>query len=274
MATAGFHDNFFYNLGKWATGVPLQHLWVVVIDFKKIQSSINYWLSSEATEMTPYNSPEQEMFSSLTSTEYQNKAFEQYSYGCLFARSINIPGEKIETTRAGIEGMAGGMLFPSIITSRSPLPEIGVSFMETNASFVDFVVRPWLVAASHAGTIARSSNNLKTNMTAYFYSKSDTLSDNRAESGTSSLILDGRAISTQFYSPGSPFILNGQPLNARKVFTFENILPTSVNAQEYTQSGEGLQIRPCNFTYTKYYTTSNSSSSKLLADQPTPLSIT
>lgn len=271
MAKPGFHDNFFYNLGKWAAGIPLQHLWVIVIDFRKIQNSINYWLTSDATDITPFNSPEQEMFASLTSTEYQNKMFEQYSYGCLFARSISVPGEKIETTRAGIEGMSGGLLFPNIIANRSPLPEIGVSFMETNASFVDFVIRPWLVATSHAGTVARMSNNLKTNMTAYFYSKSDTLSDNRAKAGTSSLIVDGRATNSQFYSPGEPFTLNGEPLNARKIFTFEDILPTSVNAQEYTQSGEGLQIRPCNFTYTKYYTTSSNSSSNLLARQPSEL---
>jgi hypothetical protein len=97
-----------------------------------------------------------------------------------FANGVTIPGETVTSTKAGFtsnnDGLHGGLLSGPVLTGRANLANFEISFLETNQSFADQVIRPWIVKASHFGLFARasqaaSSQNFKTNITVMFLDK-------------------------------------------------------------------------------------------------------
>lgn len=98
------------------------------------------------------------------------------SYVCWFANGITPPGEVLSVGRAGMEtdfqDHAGGILSGVVSRSRKQQEPVSISLLETETSFIDFVIRPWIVLTSHLGLIARplnSPDNIKTDITAIFY---------------------------------------------------------------------------------------------------------
>ena len=97
-------------------------------------------------------------------------------YKCLFATGINLPGESIGQKRVGMQDLygdnSGGLLSGIVSTSRTQKEPLNITFLETNASFIDAVIRPWVVAASHYGLYARgkdSKYNVKTTITVLMF---------------------------------------------------------------------------------------------------------
>jgi len=98
------------------------------------------------------------------------------------ANGITVPGEAVKSGRAGyteLSTLAGGFLSSPVLQGRSSLRDIEIYFLETNKSFVDYVVRPWLIASSHFGLFARSSTtaaqkqNFKTDISAFFLDRTE-----------------------------------------------------------------------------------------------------
>lgn len=241
-------------LSTWAGSIPLQHFWAVEIDFNtQFLTRFDAWASllaqntrtdsSYSLEEFPWEKFNSNIIKNLTVKDYQQNNLDggAYSMGCFFARTVNIPGERIETSNASIN-QAGGMLFPRFISKRAALNNLQISFMETNASFVDAVIRPWSIINSYSGNIARNPSDtlqpLKTTVTATFYSKiSNTTYISRATTGKQI------GIATE----------NTQTrIVPRKKFIFNNAMPVSVNAQEHSYVGESLQSRAVDFLYTSY----------------------
>ena len=50
--------------------------------------------------------------------------------GCVFARSVNIPGEKINASRGPLK--YGGYMAPAVIENRSGYEPVNIKFLETN----------------------------------------------------------------------------------------------------------------------------------------------
>lgn len=99
----------------------------------------------------------------------------------LFANGVTVPGESTAIARAGAAsdtgGLHGGLLSAPIIKGRKDLSNLEITFLETNVSFIDSVLRPWAVAVSHYGLFARdrkSYQNFKTNVTVDYLSKEAT----------------------------------------------------------------------------------------------------
>ena len=92
-----------------------------------------------------------------------------------FANGITIPGEGSNSSRVGIENSTtGGLLTGPTLRGRKSLGNFEISFLETNSSFIDYVMRPWVVAAAQYGLFARggnSSQNFKTRVTANYLDK-------------------------------------------------------------------------------------------------------
>lgn len=95
---------------------------------------------------------------------------------CWFANGITPPTETVSVKRAGLETdfeeHSAGVLSGVVTKSRKQQEPVSISFLETETSFIDFVVRPWIVLTSHFGLIARNPNspdNVKTDITAIFY---------------------------------------------------------------------------------------------------------
>ena len=99
---------------------------------------------------------------------------------CLFANGITPPVEAINVARVGMQAAfddhSGGLLDGVVTRSRKQQDSVAISFLETNQSFIDFVIRPWVILTGHVGLIARapgSVDDVKTTITATFFSKYD-----------------------------------------------------------------------------------------------------
>jgi hypothetical protein len=93
--------------------------------------------------------------------------------------------------------------------------------LETNASFLDLVIRPWVIMVGYNGLIARSRNsdkNVKAMIDVVFYAK------------------------TGF----------GYPMGIRKVYRFYNVAPISIGGETYSYNEEGLRYTDVKFVYDKY----------------------
>jgi len=97
---------------------------------------------------------------------------------CLFANGITPPVEAINVARVGMHAAfdehSGGLLDGVVTRSRKQQDSVAISFLETNQSFIDFVIRPWVILTGHVGLIARapgSVDDVKTTITATFFSR-------------------------------------------------------------------------------------------------------
>lgn len=94
-----------------------------------------------------------------------------------FATSVNLPGESTASGRVGYAGenaLYGGLLSAPILKGRQNLNNLDITFIETNDSFLDYLIRPWVVAASQFGLFTRgagSTQNFKSDIEVTFYDK-------------------------------------------------------------------------------------------------------
>ena len=91
---------------------------------------------------------------------YQNRK------GCLFVQAVQIPGESNQVNPEGLQ--QSGYIRSVTGNGRDAFANLQISFLETNVSFVDNVIRPWVIATSHLGMIARSGvDNYRCNISIY-----------------------------------------------------------------------------------------------------------
>jgi hypothetical protein len=92
--------------------------------------------------------------------------------GCLFAQGVRLPQESMTVARPmnsdtmGQRGFIGGV----VSKGRGEFQRLTIEFRETATSFVDVVLRPWLVLASHYGLVSRppgDPKNVKTQIDVY-----------------------------------------------------------------------------------------------------------
>lgn len=90
----------------------------------------------------------------------------QQTKGCLFAQAVQIPGESMVANPEGVQ--MNGFIRTFSGGGRNPFANLQISFLETNVSFVDNVIRPWTIATAHLGLIARSGpENYRCNISVY-----------------------------------------------------------------------------------------------------------
>jgi len=77
----------------------------------------------------------------------------QQTKGCLFAQSVQLPGESTVANPEGIQ--TNGYIRTFSGGGRSSFQPLQVNFLDTNVNFVDNVLRPWTIATGHLGLIAR-----------------------------------------------------------------------------------------------------------------------
>lgn len=90
----------------------------------------------------------------------------QKTKGCLFAQAVQIPGENTVTNPEGFQ--QGGFIRSYIGQGRDAPEPLKITFLETNVSFVDNVIRPWVITTAYLGMIARTGNkNYRCNISVY-----------------------------------------------------------------------------------------------------------
>jgi hypothetical protein len=213
-------DYFLLQLESWLTAIPLQSQWIVLIQpFPQcINTNILQGLERTGGDYKNYNIDQAKNL--LTSYGFQKVN------GCLFAQSVSLPSETMKTTTANVENARG--FLPGILSDgRTPASTLNISFLETNTSFSDFIIRPWVIAAEHFGFVAREN-------------------DTRTKRDT-------RNVKSTVYVLQYTRTFQNVSMIPRKVWTFFNCAPTSVSTKTlgYDEPNSVPTIETT-WTYTDY----------------------
>jgi hypothetical protein len=139
--------------------LPKKPLWVVVFDFdQNLKNTIK-----KVKDYEPQMPEKWQIDSALeavTTKRYQDEK------GCMFAQSVTIPGEALNYSQEGIT--YNSFIRGGVGTGRKDFDPLRMSFLNTNVSFVDNVIRPWVVMTGHLGMVARPpSQKYRCNITVY-----------------------------------------------------------------------------------------------------------
>ena len=94
----------------------------------------------------------------------------QKDKGCVFCQAVDLPGESL------VVNPEGNIMYNSFLRSyvgqgRNQFPVMRMTFLETNASFADNFLRPWVIATGAFGLLARArgeEKNYRTNIKSSF----------------------------------------------------------------------------------------------------------
>jgi hypothetical protein len=80
----------------------------------------------------------------------------QNTKGCLFAQAVQLPGESMVANPEGLQ--YNGYIRTTVGGGRDAYTPLQIVFLDTNVSFADNVIRPWVIATSHYGLVASSKD--------------------------------------------------------------------------------------------------------------------
>lgn len=209
-----------------STTIPIDSNFIIFIE--SFPNGLKTFSDDRISEFEPNKWSVSQMGSKLTST----LEGPSYNYKCFFANGVTLPNESIGSKRVGLSEefgeYAGGVLSGVVSNARSSKQPLRATFLETTDSFIDSVLRPWVVAVSHYGLFAReadSNYNVKTNIKVCLY-------NNRASKSSIE----------------------------RKVYTFFDCAPISFDEQTVTWGSSDTKIVATQWVY-NYYTIKTSSGS-------------
>lgn len=220
-------DYFLFQLQSWVSNFPLQSQWIAVIESypAALNTRILQGLERVGGSRNSFDI-------NLAKTILTSYPFQRVS-GCLFCNGCTLPPESynvknitLENNRGFIPGIASGDRQPY---AGQPLQ---LSFFETSTSFVDFILRPWVILASHYGFVAREGDtprskspyNVKSNIILLYFTRT----------------------------------LENVSMVPRKIFKFYNCAPTGVPNQEYSyEEPSTVKAYTVPFTYTNYTVENN-----------------
>lgn len=217
-------DYFLTQMESWFTAIPMSTQWIVLIDRYPPGLNTSIIQSLERIDGSKTGFDIDGAKNILTSYPLQKVI------GCLFASSVTIPNEAFAVESASIENNRG--FLPGVIAGgrNSEAPVLDLQFRETNTSFIDFVIRPWVILASHFGLVARDPNNaneakknMKVNMHIMQYT--------RTRAGVSQV--------------------------PRKIWNFYNCVPFTVNEETLEYTEEKLTNFNTRWTYSNYTVSNN-----------------
>ena len=220
-------------LSRPASALPKGSQWVLQFEGSYISGKDTLQAGNEVVPVTaikkgleyePRKWDVEKALETVLTKEYQQ------SKGCLFAQAVEIPGESTTINPEGLQ--QNGFIRTTTGGGRDAYNGIKVVFLDTNVSFVDNVIRPWVIATSHLGLIARSGeSNYRGNMTVY---KLGVLTPDVA-----------------------PYVL--------QKYTFYGICPVSVSGEEYNYAQTSSHVNR-ETTFIFHYYTVESSSNNLAID--------
>lgn len=145
------HIPYYHSmLCKWAYNPALPFFWVIVIDAQNKNHLFRSLASVENIEPSYYS---KWVVRPQDLNEIYNK-HTQETIGCIFAQSVKIPGESLQATHFGTSSEKGnGHLKSPGIENRNNATNLEITFTETNLSFADTFIRPWIVVAGYKGLV-------------------------------------------------------------------------------------------------------------------------
>lgn len=149
---------FFYNsfLSQFATALPKTPLWAVAFDDIPVSA-----ISSAIKEEPRAWGVEAKL------QRIAQNADALKTKGCLFANTVQFPGENLVVNPSGIQK---NQFIRSNYADGRDISGAGlqIQFLETNDSIIENIMRPWVVATGRYGLVAREGAlNYRTNFTAW-----------------------------------------------------------------------------------------------------------
>ena len=219
-----FRETFLESMNQWTNAIPKQTQFIVIFDNFPLGLNTNILQRLEPNVFSTgfdIDVPK----SLLTSLKNQS------IIGCIFVNAFDIPSEQLGSEAAKIDNNRG-FIQGTVLTNRGSFAnnKVMINFRETNTSFTDLVMRPWLIMASHYGYVARNPNDIsellkspKCNMTIVQYSPS--------KAGLSQI--------------------------PRKTWRFFNCVPVSLDTRRSGYGAEKIDNYSVSFVYDKYEVQSN-----------------
>jgi hypothetical protein len=163
-----FRDYFLTTMESWVTTIPLRTQYIALFDSFPSQLNTNVLQSLERIQGDNKGWDIDTAKTALLNYPLQGIV------GCIFVDGINIPTETLGGGFAPIENNRG-FLQGSILENRDAFANnnLTIQFRETNTSFVDMIMRPWVILAAHRGYVATRTpeESIKTNITIIQYSR-------------------------------------------------------------------------------------------------------
>lgn len=215
-------DYFLLQLESWLTSIPLQSQWIILIQPYPTCINTNILQGLERTGGDFKNFNVDRAKGLLTSFPFQKVN------GCIFAQSVQIPQENMGIQRASVT--AGGLrgFLPGIVSSgRNSTNTLSIQFLETNTSFTDFIIRPWVIASEHFGFVARERDTVNSR--------------------------DIRNVKSTVYVMEYSRTYQNVSMIPKKIWTFFNCAPISVNS--YTNNyiePNNAPVMTTQWTFTNY----------------------
>lgn len=217
-----FRNHFLRQLSTWSGSIPNQFMFLVLIDH--FPAAVSTAMLQKVEPVGDGDGVANNIDKNVAvTTSYLN----QKIAGCVFAQGVTLPGETVQRNYAKTtkqRGFLGGLYSDA----RQDLEPLTIQFLETNTSFIDFVIRPWSILTSHLGLVARPGDipengqsdvkNIKTNITIIQLAKT--------------------------YQKRSSV--------QRKVWRFYNCAPASVDSAQLASNGTEMQTYNTSWFYTNY----------------------
>jgi len=206
-------------LGNWPTGISLASQWLIYFDFSSVNNLVtnfqNILKDREYGNDWSYD---------RNVTKYLLDGSLQYAtenmVGCVFSRQVQLPGESISGGNDGLE--YGGFMPPATVGNREKYQNLSVTMLETNASFLDLIIRPWVISVGYNGLVAR-------------------------DKGSEKYVKANFADVVMFAKTGSY-----RKMGVRKIYRFFNVAPISIPGETYSYSEEGMKYSDVKFVYDRY----------------------
>jgi hypothetical protein len=217
MAQTSFESqgNFATSLQLYDTAIPLRTQFIAFFD--NIPAIVN---TSSLQEVELIQGDDRGWNIDAVRSILVDRPSNSEKAGCIFVAGASIPSENLNSSSATIENNRG-FLQGTILEGRDAYAsnQLTIQFRETNSSFTDFILRPWLIMAAHKGFVARPlSESIKTNITIIQFSK---------------------------FIQGAPSIL-------RKIWKYYDCVPTAVDTRTLTYADDGLDVFNVTFAYDYY----------------------
>lgn len=210
-------------LSQWPSAIPPESQWFIAISFEDLP----FLKSSFIDNLRNFDTGgsfdtdwgiRQAVVNNLIKKEFQEG---NDLLGCVFASQVTIPSESIQASNQGLS--YAGYQAPVTMNQRDPYKKLSISFIETNSSFLDFIIRPWIISVGYYGFVTRANKfNLK-----------------------------ARKLDVVYIAKSGSF---NKPLK-RKLIRFYNVAPISMGNLSNRYSSDGLQNISVDFAY-DYYTVS------------------
>ena len=217
MAQTSFNsrDNFATSLQQYDTAIPLRTQFIAFFD--NIPAIVN---TSNLQGVELIQGDKGGWNIDTVKSILVDRPENSQKAGCIFVGGASIPSENLNSSSATIENNRG-FLQGTILEGRDAYAsnQLTIQFRETNSSFTDLILRPWLIMAAHRGFVARPvSESIKTNITIIQFGKFET----------------------------------GKPSTLRKVWKYYDCVPTAVDTRTLTYADEGLDAFNVTFAYDNY----------------------